>query len=341
MRQITGINLVLLVVERALMRVADPTLTDLDLQSALQVLSQPVSPSMVLPKLPPFCAFPSVPTPQRIPCAVVDCGHVVIGESLDTSIIAIRAAAIVSEHQGLQPYFVRTGPIFLDPSHHVQRLTEMGEQYGVPDYFVEDNLPRPPFAKMGRPLHILLQTYVERLLQLWTANSVQNGIVLFDGSLSPERNTPKQFWQRLQDIAASHGNTIIALSKDTTLSVDGCGLPYLLSDHPRETGYRRLPIDAPHSLGSIYAIRLSPLGPTLRLDLLAYDGKEHVALNRLYSSVRMRNGYPSLLVQAHAHTIFSIGALTILRAQLRSSVPISADSFPLHVSFGAFSKSRR
>ena len=125
----------------------------------------------------------------------------------------------------------------------------------------------------------------------------------------------------MADEASSNGNALVAVSKQSMLQIRGRPLPFWLNDVPQRACYRLLSdVMAKEAnervLGNAYAARFSPLGHTFRMDVRAVDGQtDDEAINRAYSSLMMRSGYPDILVRAHAHSYFTSPDVIQLQAQ--------------------------
>jgi hypothetical protein len=146
--------------------------------------------------------------------------------------------------------------------------------------------------------------------------------VLFDGALTLRTiDTPSRYLEDLARLASAKGNAIVAISKQSMLQVRGRPLPFCLDDVPGKPCYRLLTglmksDEAERILGNIYAIRLSSLGPTFRMDVKPVEGQADAeAINMAFSSSLMRGGYPDILVRAHAHSYFTSPDVLQLQAQ--------------------------
>jgi len=69
-------------------------------------------------------------------------------------------------------------------------------------------------------------------------------------------------------------------------------------------------------MGNVYASRLSPLGPTYRMDVKAApDVEDAAAIHRFYGSAAIYCGYPTLLARAHAACYMSSADFLALQVQ--------------------------
>jgi hypothetical protein len=146
--------------------------------------------------------------------------------------------------------------------------------------------------------------------------------VVLDGALTLRtRDTPGSYLQTLGRLASDRRTAIVALSKQSDLLVRDRSVRFWLDDAENRCCYRWLgPLlrgeGAARSMGQIYASRLSPAGPTFRLDIkpAAGESPSEVA-DRFFSSCFMRGGYPDILVRAHAYSYFTPPDVLQLQAQ--------------------------
>jgi len=256
------------------------------------------------------------------PIAAVDSSIVRLGETEHGLVIALRAALVIDQGDNTRISLFRTGPIFLHNQRKMQTLYHLGCLLGKPDLFVKldsgnQEIPTPIRIKDGaandaHQYSDRFRNLIERIVQRIAVSSIQNGTILFDGALTLRTyDTPQIYLEQLAQSASDNGNSIIAISKQSILQIKGKPIRFWLNDVPNHACYRWLmPLlgseSAERILGNLYAIRLSPLGPTFRMDVKPSAGRSHEeAINCFYSSALMRGGYPDILVRAHAHSYFT------------------------------------
>lgn len=267
------------------------------------------------------------------PVVAVDCGMARLGETDNGLIIALRAAIVTDKNGKTDVQSLRTGPIFLHNVNKVDTFYEMGKQLGKPDLFVEiDNsdlsTPKPTHLKGGVAQDVnryadRFRNWFERLAQQVAVNQIQDGTFLLDGALTLRTlDTPDIFFTNLARATSEQGNALVAISKRSFLQIQGKEIRFWLNDVPNKICYRELSSllrqDAfgDRVLGNTYAIRFSPLGLTFRMDVKAAEGQsDNEAVNKLFSSVLMRAGYPDILVRAHMHSYFTSSDVIQLQAQ--------------------------
>jgi len=256
------------------------------------------------------------------PVAAVDCGIARLGETENGLIIALRAAMVIDQDSGSRVTLLRAGPVYLHNQYKARVLYQMGRYLGKEDFFVEvdDTDPGNPrligtkrgVADDAHQYGDRFRNWFERLTQRIAVTSIEDGIVLFDGALTLRtRDTPSLYLERLAQLGSDKGNTIIGISKQSMLQVQGRSIRFWLNDVPNRACCRVLtPLmrreRAKRVLGNAYAVRFSALGPTFRMDVKAVEGQSDTeAIGQFYSSALMRGGYPDILVRAHAHCYFT------------------------------------
>ncbi|MGQ0772028.1 MAG: hypothetical protein ACT4NT_04575, partial [Nitrososphaerota archaeon] len=159
-----------------------------------------------------------------------------------------------------------------------------------------------------------IRNFFERKLQKYAVSQIENGIALFDGSLTTNTwDTPIPYMTGMRDLASSKNNAIIAISKKSTVEVNGTKISYLLDDTPN-AGYKRINIQE-RSLGTIFATRMSMGGFTFRTDVCPTPVRPSAeeVLNLFYTNCRMNLGYPVLLKLAHIHSVFTKSEVLLLQ----------------------------
>lgn len=284
--------------------------------------------------------------------AAVDAGAVVLGETETHLLIALRATAVIARRQDsgnsdgidqCEAMTARTGvlPLPLAVEARASVLHEVGSAMGRPDFFVEidDEVRGQQQGKAryslksgsaSRATHYAdrIRVLLERLMQRAAVEQIAGGTVLLDGALTlRSRDTPDSFLHDLARRASALGNSLVAVSKRSELLVSGRPVRFWLDDTPSAACYRPLTAllasderegrhRAERVMGGVYAARLSPMGPTFRVDVKPSRGVSEVeALTQFHASALMRCGYPDLLVQAHALSSFTRADVMSLQAE--------------------------
>jgi len=295
---------------------------------------------------------------QTEPVAVcaVDAGVVRLGETAQDAYIALRGSYVVEWRDGAtmpEAILYRSGPLRL--SHggidQLQALHALGLSLGQADLYVRlDGAAYPVTVRggaAGNQSHFpdRVRNAIERQIQVLAAGAMTGGVLLLDGALSTF-DTPPAFLERLVARAHADGNSVIAISKRSTLNIKGRPLGFWLDEVPYRACYRALTTlfyeenagrRTDRIMGRLFACRFSPLGRTYRVDVSPAPGlSDEEALSRLFASVGVRGGYPDILVQAHALSMITPPQALLLRAQLAQFGLSSAWDWGFGGAFGPF-----
>ena len=254
-------------------------------------------------KLPPLVLKPRH---AETMVAAVDTSAIRIGETSTGLLMAVRGATVWKQNRNYR--YARLGPF-------VFHITEENK------HEVYDSLERAYFdSPLGQSHHSfpsLLQMpnrvagLLERWLQLMLAKTMNDGLILFDGSLTAGTpDTPIHLMKNVLGAARTRGNTVLAFSKMTTLRVNG----RLITDLPFEykppflielDGLRSKPPTV--LLGGVYVAKLSHGNYAFRLDI----DREATFEQRVWSTEKLlandlvSQGYPETLRLAHILCTFT------------------------------------
>lgn len=239
--------------------------------------------------------------PSDTPVIAVDSSSVKLGET-DQGVVAAFRIAVVMQMSG-ETSVEKFGP-------YMAHFTESNRE--IYNYFREkifglDRVSPPPVRKMPDRT----RNFLERLAQRYASNIVENGIVLWDGSLTQTIDTPMGLLRDSVKIARENGNIIIAISKQSWLKLKtGERLIGLLENVPKSCYiyvHDKLSEKIRHYLfGKVFVVKFSPDGFSFRVDVALDSAKECVeALELLKGNAMFYNGYPEPLRQAHIHAYFT------------------------------------
>jgi hypothetical protein len=256
-------------------------------------------------------------TKDVIDMCAVDSGVVNLGCTEKGIIIAIRGAIVFQTKDNYN--LIKVGPVtkYVSTKNRVNILEEIGSSMGKSDFFVKvDDQTGKKTIKSGstdlNQFQDRLRNFFERKLQKYAVSHLENGIALFDGSLTTNTwDTPQAYMEKIKDETQSHNNSIVAISKKSTLEVGGINISYALDD-TNLAGYRKLKsVDnrssKNRSLGTIFVCRFGMGGPSFRVDVCPSPATPRCEdrLYAFYSNCRMNLGYPVLLKRAHIHSVFT------------------------------------
>ena len=280
------------------------------------------------------------PVRDPIPIVACDASSVKIGETDTGMIFAIRAVAVWRQTGRI--LYNRWGPLLF----HVPN-SEDTRQF-------RDDESRAFGGLTLKTLKVLtrLRNHVERWVQEVLSESLRDGILLIDGSLTA--GTPDNPAARVNDILATtrRNNSIaIGISKSTQLTVGGRnilglsnndGAPHLVDITPLvEQEYPPYPV---RFLGRVYVAKLSNDGFLFRTDIDRESSEEEArhALARVAGTDVIFHGYPETLRIAHIFSTFTANEILAIQRFVASNHHITFQSRPsLRRSlFGPFGTSR-
>lgn len=269
--------------------------------------------------------LPLTPKHQETTIAAVDSSTIKIGETSRGIIIAIRGATVWKQNRNY--HYTRLGPfIFHITEENKKAIYNSLER----TYFATQNTcnhqATPPLLQMPNRLANLL----ERWLQFMLAKTINNGIILFDGSLmSGTIDTPIHRLHEILSIARRNKNTVLAFSKATTLRVNGHLIteclpaqeaPYLLET----TGLHFKPPTV--MLGDVYVAKLQRSNVAFRLDIdreIVFNNRIE-AVEKLLGNEVLQHSYPETLRLAHILCTFTANEVLAMQhfASCRHGVQI-------------------
>ena len=281
-------------------------------------------------------------SPERVSVPIVACdtSSVKIGETDSGMIFAIRAVAVWRHANRI--VYNRWGPLLF----HVPNSDDTHQ--------FRDDESRAFGGLTLKTLKVLtrLRNHVERWVQEVLSETVKDGILLIDGSLTA--GTPDNPAARVTNIlstARSNNSIVIGISKSTQLTVGGKnilgfsndeGTPHLVDLTPLvEEEYPPYPV---RFLGRVYVAKLSNDGFLFRTDIDKESSEEDAqqALARLAGTDVIFHGYPETLRIAHIFSTFTANEILAIQRYVASNHHITLQSRPsLRRSlFGPFGTSR-
>ncbi len=287
-----------------------------------------------------FSRYPIRPCRDPVQIAACDASSVKIGETETGMIFAIRAVAMWRNPDRV--IFTRWGPLLF----HIANSDDQ-ERMRDDDSRVFGGLSLKTLRVLTR-----LRNHVERWSQEVLANSVKNGVVLFDGSLTA--GTPDNPASRVNNIlstARANNSIVLALSKSTQLTVGGKNIlgffngektPHLI-DITRvvEAEYPPYPV---RFLGRVCVVKFSNDGFLFRLDIDREADQDYAlqSLGRVAGTDVIFHGYPETLRLAHIFSTFTANEILAIQRFIASNHRVTLLARPsLRRSlFGPFGTSR-
>jgi hypothetical protein len=284
--------------------------------------------------------YPINPNNEFVPVVACDASSVKIGETENGMIFAIRAVAVWRQQSKI--LYTRWGPLLF----HVPNSEDIG-QYREDESRAFGGLSLKTLRVLTR-----LRNHVERWVQEVLSESLKDGILLIDGSLTA--GTPDNPAARVNKILATarqNNSIVIGISKATQLTVGGRNILALTNDKDTphqidisslvESEYPPYPV---RFLGRVYVAKLSSDGFLFRTDIDRESSQEEAqqALERLAGTDVLFHGYPETLRIAHIFSTFTANEILAVQRFVASNHHITLQSRPsLRRSlFGPFGTSR-
>jgi hypothetical protein len=238
--------------------------------------------------------------------AAIDTSTMKIGETSTGIVIAIRGANVWKQHRRYR--YMRFGPfIFHVTEENKKQVYETLERTYFSSPHKHCHQGAPTFFQMPTRIATLL----ERWLQTMAAKTMNNGLILFDGSLTAgTAETPTHRMKEILDTARKGDNVVLAFSKMTTLRVNGHLITDSLPEHkpPYLLETEGLKLKPPMVLlGEVYVARLTKGNLAFRLDIDKEVRPEPriEAVEKLLGNDLFADSYPETLRLAHILCTFT------------------------------------
>lgn len=246
------------------------------------------------------------PRHEETTVAACDTSTIKIGETNTGMLIAVRGASVWRQNRNYR--YTRFGPfIFHITDENKREVYNILEKAYFSNPHETDHQSYPNLLQIPTRIANLF----ERWLQTMLSRSLNNGLVLFDGSLTAGiGDIPTYRMKEMLACARQKGNIVLAFSKVTNLRVNGRLItdvplrhrpPYLLET----VGLRLKPPIV--LLGDVYVARLTPGNYAFRLDVDKENPIEEKigAVERLLGNDIFSQSYPETLRLAHILCTFT------------------------------------
>jgi len=236
----------------------------------------------------------------------VDTSSIKIGETSKGMLIAVRGASVWKHKRNYK--YSRIGPFIFNVTEENRKEVYNALQKEYFSSSHEDN-------HYGSPSLLQMPTRIANLLERWLqaaiTKTINNGLILFDGSLT-SGITGTSTWrtQKILNAARERENTILAFSKMTSLRFNGYLITDVLLKHrpPYLFEIAGLKPKPPVVLlGDVYVARLANRNYAFRLDI---DKKLPIkrkikAVEKLLGNDLCPQSYPETLRLAHILCTFT------------------------------------
>ncbi len=271
----------------------------------------------------------------------VDTSTIKLGETSTGILIAIRGATIWKQEANYR--YLRLGPfIFHITEDNKKNLCTTLQRACLSQSFSYVHQIAPSLPQMPTRIANML----ERWLQAMLCKTVNNGVILFDGSLvSGTPDSPTHHMREMLENARENGSIVLAFSKMTQLRANGYLITDLLPEHKppyllETTGLRLRP---PALLfGDVYVARLTEGKYAFRLDIDKGNLPERKidAVERLLGTDLLCQSYPETLRLAHILCTFTANEVLAMQHFIASKCGLQMVDRPdMHrLLFGPFGK---
>jgi len=238
--------------------------------------------------------------------AAVDTSSMKIGETATGTLIAVRGANVWKQNKSY--HYIRLGPFVFHITEENKREVYNTLQTAYFNTQREQNHQNTPNL-LQMPTRIA--SLLERWLQTMLTKTMNNGLVLFDGSLtSGTADTPTPLMKEILETARKRQIVVLAFSKMTSLRFNGHIItdiplnhnpPYMLETAGLKT---KPPIVL---LGDIYVARLTKGNYAFRMDIDKQVVPEQriEAVEKLLGNDLLSQSYPETLRLAHILCTFT------------------------------------
>ncbi|HVP16564.1 MAG TPA: DNA double-strand break repair nuclease NurA [candidate division Zixibacteria bacterium] len=250
--------------------------------------------------------LPLIPSRKGKIVAAVDTSTIKIGETSTGIVIAVRGANVWKQDRRYR--YLRFGPfIFHVTEENKKQVYETLEATYFNSLHEHSHQGAPSILQMPTRIASLL----ERWLQTMATKTMNNGLALFDGSLTAgTAETPTHRMKEILDTARKGDNVVLAFSKMTNLRANGHRITDLLPDHrpPFLLETEGLRLKPPMVLlGDVYVARLTKGNLAFRLDIDKEVPPERriEAVEKLLGNDLFTESYPETLRLAHILCTFT------------------------------------
>ena len=263
-----------------------------------------------------------------------------IGETATGMLIAVRGANVWKQNRKYR--YIRFGPFIFHITE--QNKKELFDTLHKAYFSTHDQNHQytPNLQQMPTRIASLLEKWLQTML----TKTLNNSLILFDGSLTTGTpDTPTQQMKQILETARKKGNAVLAFSKMTNLRFNGHIITDILPKHNppyllETDGLKPKPPIV--LLGNVYVARLTKGNYAFRLDIdkeiLAEQKIE--AAERLLGNDSIAQSYPETLRLAHILCTFTANEVVAMQRFVAQAYKLKIINRPdMHkLLFGPFGK---
>jgi hypothetical protein len=244
--------------------------------------------------------------PANTKIIALDTTNFTLGEIPDGLVGAVRASIITKAPEKPSHSLEKYGPYMVPITNQNKELVYRNTFRAL---FGKENRTNTPDCRKTLD-HI--RSWLERHLQKEIVKKNENSLVLLDGSLiAGFVGDPTFILKDIISNAADNGNTIVAISKSTGLTLKNTRRNILtLVDDAQGPCYvgdikRNITQDSSRYLGEVYVAKLTTLGQPFRIDIPKNSPLTHDEIFSQVSGLAGDYGYPEELKLAHMTCVLS------------------------------------
>ncbi|MEM3700679.1 MAG: hypothetical protein QXL57_07440 [Candidatus Bathyarchaeia archaeon] len=283
--------------------------------------------------------IPLKPKQEPTIIAAVDTSSIKIGETSTGILIAIRGANVWKQNRTYR--YMRLGPFILHITEENKKEVYCALQNAL-NPSNENHLNSPNMQQMPNRLASLLERWLQKML----SKTLNNSLILFDGSLtSGTPDTPTKTMKEILETARKRENTVLAFSKMTNLRLNGHIITEILPTHKPPYMIEAFGLKAKPPIvlfGDIYIAKLSKGNCAFRLDI---DKETPLpqrieAVEKLLGNDLLTQGYPETLRLAHILCTFTANEVLAMQHFITRKCGVKIINRPdMHkLLFGVFGK---
>lgn len=257
-----------------------------------------------LEKQKPVFITPKYPVESQV--IAIDSTNFTLGQIPDGLVGAVRASIITKAPNRTSHSLEKYGPYLVPITNQNKDLIYRNTYKAI--YGKETDVNAPDCLKtLDR-----IRNFLERYIQAEVVKSCRNSLVLIDGSLiGGTVGDPGFILKKIMTDATSNGNSIVAISKSTglTLQYTQKGILSLLDNIPGPCYIgdikKHISQNSDRYFGDIYVARLTPLGEPFRVDIPQNAPLPHDEIFAKVAGLAGDYGYPEELKLAHMTCVLS------------------------------------
>ncbi len=262
----------------------------------------------------------------------IDSSIIPIAESKNGFVLGLKGSVVVEFKKSYEVVVIGPIPIYIS----LENIRLFTERLGYPEAFI-----RKASLDIGYAKKLAVDIFETNIL-VRTLERYEDSIILIDGSLSKPFKYGRERFSYMFNIAKSHDNSLVGISKKSRL-MKKYPLLYNIVLTYSVPGALKVPsfMVKRNSTFSIFISLFKASGLPFRVDIPTGIDSSHI-LNQIYSSSITPIGYPEVLKESHILSKFSHFEVLVLKRYLEFRGAHFVNTERLRdMIFGAFNKQMR